>query len=259
MNRGLPPFRGRSMTGVEAVMSARLQYWLFAALLAGVLALAAIHAPAGSKRSAFPEPSRPVASIVSPIWHDADKRDAAKEVPQVASLLGIEPGMTVADIGAGSGYYVTRLSPMLGPSGRLIAEDITPLYLSQLEGKVRELRLSNVTVTKGEADDPKLLPHSIDRALLIHVYHEVSQPFGLLYNLAAALKPGAKVGIVDATRSTAEHGTPPVLLRCELSAMGYRETAFHPLSGGDTYLAVFELPPDGKPTPPDRVKPCKEE
>jgi predicted methyltransferase len=204
---------------------------------------------------AFPKPDRPVASIVSPIWHNEDERDAAKEVPQTVKLLGIEPGMTVADIGAGSGYYVTRLSPLLGPSGHLIAEDITPAYLRLLEAKVRDLHLSNVTVTTGEPDDPKLLPRSADRIILIHMYHEIAQPFALLYNLAPALKPGAKIGIVDAARPTPEHGTPPALLRCEAEAIGYRQTAFYPLEGSEAYLAIFELPPGKVLRLPDRV--CK--
>jgi predicted methyltransferase len=208
--------------------------------------------PAG----AFPKPDRPVASIVSPIWHNEDERDAAKEVPQTVKLLGIEPGMTVADIGAGSGYYVTRLSPLLGSSGHLIAEDITPAYLRLLQAKVRDLHLSNVTVTAGEPDDPKLPPRSADRIILIHMYHEIAQPFALLYNLAPALKPGAKIGIVDATRPTPEHGTPPALLRCEAEAIGYRQTAFYPLEGSEAYLAIFELPPGKEPGLPDRV--CKE-
>jgi predicted methyltransferase len=206
--------------------------------------------------SAFPKPDRPVASIVSPIWHNEDERDAAREVPQTVKLLGIEPGMTVADIGAGSGYYVTRLSPLLGSSGHLIAEDITPAYLRPLEAKVRDLHLSNVTVTAGEPDDPKLPPRSADRIILIHMYHEIAQPFALLYNLAPALKPGAKIGIVDTIRPTLEHGTPPALLRCEAEAIGYRETESHRLEGSEAYLAIFELPPGKEPGLPDRV--CKE-
>ena len=206
--------------------------------------------------SAFPKPDRPVASIVSPIWHNEDERDAASEVPQVTRLLGIEPGMTVADIGAGSGYYVTRLSPVVGPEGRLIAEDITPAYLRSLRAKVRDLHLSNVTVTSGEPADPKLPPHAIDRIILIHMYHEISEPFALLYNLAPALKPGAKIGIVDANRPTPEHGTPPALLRCEAESIGYRESASFPLEGSEAYLAIFELPTGKMPTVPDHV--CKE-
>jgi SAM-dependent methyltransferase len=206
--------------------------------------------------NAFPKPDRPVASIVSPIWHSEDERDAAKEVPQAVRLLGIEPGMTVADIGAGSGYYVTRLSPLLGPSGRIIAEDITPAYLRLLEAKVRDLHMTNVTVITGEPADPKLPPQALDRALLIHMYHEITNPFALLYNLAVSLKPGAKIGIVDAIRPVLEHGTPPALLRCEVESLGYRETAYTKLEGSEAYLAVFELPAGAAPHLPDAA--CKD-
>jgi predicted methyltransferase len=235
-------------------MQTSFRYWLFAPLLAVAVAPALAPAPVGV--DAFPKPARPVAGIVSPIWHTEDERDRANEVSQVARLLGIEPGMTVADIGAGSGYYVMRLSPMLGPAGRIIAEDITPAYLRSLEGTVRRAGLGNVTVKRGEPADPKLAPRSIDRAILIHMYHEVAQPFALMHRLAAALKPGAQIGIVDAMRPTEEHGTPPALLRCELEAVGYREKAFHKLDGSEAYLAIFELPPDSEPTPPSRIVPC---
>jgi predicted methyltransferase len=231
----------------------------WAAVLLLIAGLTGIAAQAGESFApeAFPKPDRPVAGIVSPIWHSEDERDAAKEVSQVVGFLGIKPGMTVADIGAGSGYYDVRLSPLLGSEGRIIAEDVMPGYLRLLEAKVRDLHLQNVTTTIGEPHDPKLLPQSVDRAILIHMYHEISQPFALLYNLAAALKPGARIGIVDATRRTPEHGTPPALLRCEVEAVGYRQIEFHPLQGSAAYLAVFELPA-GLAQPKD-ILPCKEQ
>ena len=238
-------------------MTANLRNLAVAICLCAAMASAAAQ-PASADTlppEAFPKPDRPVASIVSPIWHSEDQRDAAKEVPQAVRLLGIEPGMTVADIGAGNGYYVTRLSPLLGPTGRMFAEDITPAYLRLLEAKVRDLHLTNVTVTTGEPGDPKLPPHALDRALLIHMYHEVTNPFALLYNLAGSLKPGAKIGIADATRPVLEHGTPPSLLRCEVESLGYRETAFTKLEGSEAYLAVFELPAGAAPHPPDAA--CK--
>lgn len=207
---------------------------------------------------AFPNPGRPVAEIVSPIWHTEEDRDANKEVLEVATLLDIAPGMTVADIGAGSGYYVTRLVPFVGESGRIIAEDVTPSYLQILRMKISNLRLANVTVIEGLPHNPKLPPRSVDRALLVHMYHEVQQPFALLYHLAQALKPGAKVGIVDAMRNIPEHGTPPSLLRCEMEAMGYRQMEFHRLLESQTYLAIFELPQGRKPTPPNAIVPCQE-
>jgi ubiquinone/menaquinone biosynthesis C-methylase UbiE len=166
--------------------------------------------------------------------------------------------MTIADIGAGSGYYTVRLSPIVGPNGRIVAQDVERDYLTGLHRRVRELGLQNVTIGLGEPHDPRLQASSVDVALLVHMYHEIAQPYALLYNLAPALKPGGRVGILDATGHTAEHGTPPALLRCELKAVGYREVGFHPLRGSDAYLAVF-APPDqaGRPQPAS-ITACKE-
>jgi SAM-dependent methyltransferase len=177
----------------------------------------------GVPAAAFPKPDRPIADIISPIWHDEKERDAAGEPRQLVHLLGIRSGMTVADIGAGSGYYVVRLSPIVGPRGRIIAEDVVPEYLQDLRRRVRDRRLQNVVISRGEAHDPRLPAASLDIAILVHMYHEIAQPYGLLYNLIPALKPGARVGILDAYGPTVEHGTPPSLLQCELAAVGYRQ------------------------------------
>jgi SAM-dependent methyltransferase len=213
-------------------------------------------APSGAPAKAFPKPKRPVAEIVSPIWRGEKERDVAGESRQVVRLLGVNPGMTVADIGAGSGYYVVRLAPIVGPHGRIIAEDVVPEYLRGLRDRVRDLGLQNVTISLGEPHDPRLPAHSVDAAILVHMYHEVAQPYGLLYNLAPALKPGARVGIVDAIGPTWEHGTPPRLLRCELAAVGYREIGFHQLKGSNAYLAIFAPPSDESRTRPDAIIAC---
>src|SRR5512144_2497114 len=134
----------------------------------------------GAAAAAFPKPDRPVADIVSPIWHDEKERDDAGEPRQLVRLLGIKPGMTVADIGAGSGYYVVRLAPIVGPNGLIIAQDIVPEYLRRLRGRVRDLGLRNVTISLGEPHDPRLPAHSLDTAILVHMYHEIAQPYGLL-------------------------------------------------------------------------------
>jgi len=211
----------------------------------------------GTAAAAFPKPDRPVADIVSPIWHDEKERDDAGEPRQLVRLLGIRPGMTVADIGAGSGYYVVRLAPIVGPNGRVIAQDVVPEYLRGLRDRVRDLRLQNVTVTLGEPHDPRLPAGSLDAAILVHMYHEIAQPYALLYNLVPAFKPGARIAIVDAFRSTAEHGTPPYLLRCELAAAGYREISFDRLTGSDAYLAIFAPPSVASRTSPDAMVACK--
>jgi SAM-dependent methyltransferase len=214
-------------------------------------------AQSGAPASAFPKPDRPVASIVSPIWHDEKERDDAGEPGQLVRLLGIKSGMTVADIGAGSGYYVVRLSPIVGPNGRIIAEDIVPNYLQSLRKRVRDLGLQNIVVSRGEAHDPRLPADSVDIAILVHMYHEVEQPYALLYNLIPALKPEARVGIVDAFAPTSKHGTPPNLLRCELAAVGYREISFDRLIGSDAYLAIFAPPSVASRPRPEAIVACK--
>jgi predicted methyltransferase len=211
----------------------------------------------GAPAAAFPNPDRPVADIISPIWHDEKERDDANEPRQLVRLLGIRSGMTVADIGAGSGYYVVRLSPIVGAGGRIIAEDVVPDYLQVLRDRVRDLGLQNVVVSRGEPHDPGLPADSLDLAILVHMYHEIAQPYGLLYNLVPALKPGARVGIVDVYRPTSEHGTPPSLLRCELAAVGYRQIGFDRLAGSDAYLAVFVPPSVAGRTPPQAMVACK--
>ena len=230
---------------------------LFAAALTVSGSAQEFMADAGAPADAFPSPDRPVADIVSPIWHDEKERDAAGEPRQLVRLLGIKSGMTVADIGAGSGYYVVRLSPIVGPHGHVIAEDVVPEYLRALRRRLRDLRLQNVTISLGEPHDPRLPTNSLDVAILVHMYHEIAQPYALLYNLIPALKPGARVGIIDAFRLTSEHGTPPSLLRCELSAVGYRVISLDRLRGSDAYLAIFASPSVTSRPRPEAMVACK--
>ena len=214
-------------------------------------------AQSGVPATSFPKPDRPVADIVSPIWKNEKERDDAGEPDQLVRLLGIKAGMTVADLGAGSGYHAVRLSPVVGSTGRIIAEDVVPEYLQGLRKRVRDLGLQNVTVTPGEPHDPRLPSGSVDVAILVHMYHEVAQPYGLLYNLVPALKPDARVGIADAFAPTSKHGTPPRLLRCELAAVGYRQVSFDRLKGSDTYLAIFAPPSVASRTRPEAIVACK--
>ncbi|MGL6042675.1 MAG: class I SAM-dependent methyltransferase, partial [Sandaracinobacteroides sp.] len=184
---------------------------------------------------------------------DEQSRDNSGEAQDVIRLAGIKPGMAVADIGAGSGYYVVRLSPVVGPAGKLFANDIIPDYLARLERRAQAAGLSNVSFILGDAGNANLPPGSTDIALMVHMYHEISDPFGLLWHLHSSLRPGGRVAIIDADRPTARHGTPPDLLRCELAAAGYREVARKQLEGG-SYFALFE--PVKQPDP-GSIKPCR--
>ena len=202
----------------------------------------------------FPKPERPVADIVSDQWMNEDSRERAGEAAKVMNLLGVRPGMTVADIGAGAGYYVGRLSRRVGPDGQVIAQDIERKYFDRLRQRVSREGLNNVTLVLGEAHDPRLPPRSVDLALLVHMYHEIAQPFGLLHNLAPAMRPGGRVAILDTDGPIRSHGTPRALLSCELAAVGYREAAWHWIEGRSVYLAVFEAP--AEPPEPERIQPC---
>jgi hypothetical protein len=165
--------------------------------------------------------------------------------------------LAFSEAGSRSHFWApVSLAPIVGPRGRVIAEDVVPEYLRGLRNRVRDLGLQNVTIGLGEPHDPRLPAHVLDAAILVHMYHEIAQPYGLLYNLVPALKLGARVGIVDAIGPTSEHGTPPSLLRCELAAVGYREIGFHPVTGSNAYLAIFAPPSDESRTPPDAIIAC---
>jgi len=214
-----------------------LEDCIMIAALAAIALLATPPAPV--------EVARPVASIVSPIWSDPERRDQAHEVEQIATRLALRPGMTVADIGAGSGYDTLRLSKVVGPRGRVLAEDVTPQYLGELRSAVAAEGLKNVTMVLGAAGDPRLGARSIDAAIMVHMYHEIQQPMALLGALAPAFKAGGRLGIEELDRPTLAHGTPPKLLVCELAAAGYQLVQMSPLTGDLGYFAVFR-PPTGR-------------
>jgi SAM-dependent methyltransferase len=218
--------------------------------------------PAGAPASAFPQPMREVADIVAPRWTDEDARDDAGEFNTVAKLAGIRAGQAVADIGAGDGYYVARLSPLVGANGVVYGQDIVPDYLGLLQRRVRGDKLRNVRVVLGDPHDPRLPAGGVDVALMIHMYHEITQPFALLWNLATAMRPGGTLVILDLERPTFGHGTPPSLLRCELERVGYTQRAFT-RTGPEEYVAIYAAPDSAsRPTPAAlsaslAAKPCR--
>lgn len=213
-------------------------------------------APPGVPARVFPRPQRPVADIVSPSRSTEQQRDAFDESGQIARFLGFRSGMTIGDLGAGSGYHTVRLSRLLGPSGQVIAQDVMKDYLVQLATRTKRLKLSNVKLALGEPHDPRLPRASLDAAILVHMYHEVAQPYAFLYNLAPALRPGARIGIVDLDRPTSQHGTPLALLECELAAVGYRQISVHQLGGELGYIAIFSAPAEVDRKSPRDIEPC---
>jgi ubiquinone/menaquinone biosynthesis C-methylase UbiE len=202
------------------------------------------------EKASFPEPRRPVAPIVSPRYSNEDARDRVGEFETVVKLAGIRQGMWVADIGAGEGYYTIRLSPLVGRTGRVLAQDIVPETRNNLAQRVQREDLQNVAVKLGEPSNPQLPTASFDRILLIHMYHEVERPSEFLWHLRDGLKKDGAVVVVDADRPTDRHGTPPKLLICEFSAIGYQLTRFERLPDSESYFAQFEAR-SPKPEPGD--------
>jgi ubiquinone/menaquinone biosynthesis C-methylase UbiE len=207
------------------------------------------------KPTAFPAPARPVASIVSPRWSDEDSRDKAGESIEVMNRAGVKPGMTVADIGAGEGYYTIRLAARIGAKGRVLAQDIVPEVRDALAERATRERLDNVSVKLGTPDNPGLPDNSFDRVFLIHMYHEIASPYAFLWHLRPATKAGGRVIVVDANRPTNQHGTPPALLKCEFAAVGYRQVDFQMMPSAGGYLAAFE--PSGARPEPGTIRACK--
>lgn len=204
----------------------------------------------------FPAPDRPVAGIVSPEYSDEKTRDGHGEAERVMDRLGIKPPQRVADIGAGLGYYTVRIARRLGSGATIYATDVKAEYLDRLRARLAREGIAGVTRILGLPRDPRLPLHSVDVAILSHMYHEIENPYEFLYRLQPSLAPGARVGVIDMDRPTPDHGTPPGLLRCELAAVGYRQLDFVWLAPADGYLAVF-TPPETLP-PAGAIRPCRQ-
>lgn len=211
--------------------------------------------PSGSG-SDFPAADRPVASVVSTRWSTEEARDRLNEAEEVMDRADLRPGMTVADIGAGEGYYTVRLAKRLGDRGRVLAQDIQAGARDALARRVAKDRLDNVSVKLGGPADPKLPSNSFDRVLMVHMYHEIASPYEFLWRLRPSLKAGGRVVVVDADRLTQNHGTPPALLRCEFGAVGYRQVDFQIMPSAGGYLAAFE--PFGPRPEPWEIQSCSQ-
>ena len=218
-----------------------------------VLALAACHAQPTARKT-FPDANRDVAPIVSNSFSTEDARDRIGEAEDVMRMAGIRPGMSVADIGAGEGYYTIRLARLVGKDGRVLAEDIVPAVRDRLADRAQRERLDNVAVKLGTPDDPRLPPTSFDRIFLVHMYHEVASPYAFLWHLRGGLKAGGQVVVVDADRPTKRHGTPPARLACEFASVGLKQVRNEAVPGADAYYAAFEIA--GALPAPSAIVPC---
>lgn len=232
-----------------------------ALLLLTVLAIAGCDAtqprpaPTPEEELRFPAADRPVATIVSARWSTEEARDRLNEADTVMNLAQIKPGDTVADIGAGEGYYTIRLAARVGKDGRVLAEDIIPGVRDALAQRVSRERLDNVSVRLGEPEDPRLPANSFDRILMVHMYHEIEEPYEFLWRMRPSLRPDGLVVVVDADRETQNHGTPPELLKCEFAAVGYSLVTMRDMPSAGGYLATFKA--EGPRPDPAAIRACR--
>ena len=140
--------------------------------------------------------ARPMGVAGAP-WLEREEREDEEAPTRALDIIKVTPGSTVADIGAGSGYFTERLAKLVGPTGKVYANDIQRGMLDLLQRRIDQQRLTNVTLVLGEPADPKLPPSSIDMALMVDVYHELGDPQTMLANIRKALKPDGRLVLLE--------------------------------------------------------------
>ena len=173
-------------------------------------------------------------------------RDAWQKPHEVVVALDLKPGETVADIGAGSGYFALRFARHVGAEGRVYAVDVSRDMLAHLERQAAEAKLANVRTIAAPPDDPQLPEGSIDRVFFCDVWHHIDDQAGYLAKLKKALRPGGQVVMIDFHKRDLPVG-PPVsmkiareVLLTEMAAHGFRlvkEHTFLPYQ----YFLMFEV------------------
>ena len=203
-----------------------------------------------------------LALLVEPLVHAQDRRHTRRFPPEelgvlegpdreawqkpdvIMDALGIYDGSSVADLGAGGGWFTVRLARRVGPRGRVYAEDIQKPMIEAMDRRMQREGLHNVTMVLGTTEDPKLAPKSVDAVLIVGSYAEFERPIELLTNVRASLKPNGRLGIVDFRKDGYGPGPPledrpdPEIVIKEAQAAGLR------LISRDTplpfhYLLVF--------------------
>jgi predicted methyltransferase len=134
-------------------------------------------------------------------------RERWQQPDAIMDALGIHEGSSVADLGAGGGWFTVRLARRVGPNGRVYAQDIKKPMIESMERRFRREGLPNVTMVLGTEEDPKL-PDPVDAVLIVGVYGELGQPVEWLKNVRRALRPGGRVGVVDFRKDGLGPGPP---------------------------------------------------
>ena len=176
---------------------------------------------------------------------EAPGREDRLQINRVMEILSITQGKAVADIGAGSGWFTVRAAKRVGAAGVVYAVDINPEAVRYIGERAHKEQLQNVKAILSKPDDPLLPGHSIDAVLLLKTYHEVAHPIVLLRNLRAALRPGAKIGVIDRNGNGEDHGVSRDVVVKEAKEAGYSLLQQYDFVKGDKmdYFLVFTANP----------------
>jgi ubiquinone/menaquinone biosynthesis C-methylase UbiE len=200
------------------------------ALLLVVFASASIAAQTVTAPGVHPVSGRRFAGVMGwqgAEWLERSEREDEEQPDNALDALGPLTGLTLADIGAGSGYFTVRLAARTGPTGRVYANDLQPEMLKMLATRLTRENVKNVTLVQGTTDDPKLPPASVDLALMVDVYHEFSEPQKMLRAIRAALKPDGRLVLLEYRKEDPdvpirfEHKMSVAEAKMELEAEGF--------------------------------------
>lgn len=216
------------------------------ALLVLLSTLSSLGAQARAQAASVPAQSRktsePYTGDLS--IFDSPGRDERLQINRVMDILGIASGKTVADIGAGSGWFTVRAARRVTESGRVYAVDINSEAIKFIDDRAKKEQLRNVQTILSKSDDSLLPANTIDAVLLLKTYHEVAKPITLLRNLRAALRPGAKVGIIDRNGNGENHGVGREVVLREAAKAGYTLVGQYDfVKDGMDYFLVFTARP----------------
>ncbi|MEZ5397058.1 MAG: class I SAM-dependent methyltransferase [Bryobacterales bacterium] len=191
-------------------------------------------------------------SVAHADWLTRPERDAEEQPDRVVRELKIAPGSTVADLGAGVGYFTWRLAGAVGPMGKVIAVDIQPGMIERLRQNLAERGITNVEPVLGSEENPRLPPHSVDMVLLVDVYHELQQPERTMAHVRRALKPDGRLVLIEYRKEDPDIPIHPLHkmtvgeMRQEIEPIGFKFDElldFLPTQ----HIVIFKPLPDSEP------------
>ena len=198
-----------------------------AMIKSNALVLLLLSSIAASAQGEHPITKRKYAQVMGAAgagWLERSEREEEENPDKAIRALDLQSGMTVADVGAGSGYFTLRMAKLVGPGGKVYASDIQQQMLDLLKARLGSEKISNVELVRGTLTDPKLPPGKMDLILMVDVYHEFSEPQAMLRKMKEALAPDGRLVLIEYRKEDAsvpirfEHKMSVVEVRAELEA-----------------------------------------